>query len=68
MMFHIDALHLFIVNLASGWIFPAIQSTRHFQSLRRGRPGDEIDDRFVIPQRFSTPIGRDEGKKAVLDL
>ena len=53
---HIDTLHLFIANRAAGWIFPAIQSARHLQSLRRGRPGDEIDDRFVIPQRFTAPI------------
>ncbi len=32
---HIKMLHFFIANLASDWIFPAIQSTRHFQSLRR---------------------------------
>ena len=54
--FDVDARHFFITNLAPGWIFPAIQSTRHFQSLRRGGPGDEIDDRFVIPQRLSAPI------------
>ena len=54
--FHIDALHLFVTNFPSRWIFSAIQSTRYFQSLRRGRPGNEIDDRFVIPQWFSFPL------------
>jgi hypothetical protein len=27
-----------------------------------------MDDGFIISQWFATPIGRDEGKKAVLDL
>ena len=53
---HVDAFHFFISHFASRWIFPTIQATRHFQSFGRGRPGYEIDDRFVIPQRFPAPI------------
>ena len=52
----IDLFHFVVANLAAGRIFPAILSTRHFQSLGGCSPGDEIDDRFVITQRLATPV------------
>ena len=66
--FEVNALHLFIAYCTPGWVFAPIQSTGDFESLRRGCPSDEIDDCFVIPQRFAAPIRRDKGKQPVLDL
>ena len=64
----IDALHLFFGDFAAGWIFATVQSACHFQPFRSRRLSNEMDDGFVISQWFATPIRRDEGKKAVLDL
>ena len=66
--FPIDAPHLIIAHLASDRVFPTIQSTCDFQSLGCGRPGDEMDDGFIIPQGFSTSVGRDKGKESVFGL
>ena len=64
----IDLLHLFVCNFASGRVFPSIQPAAHLQPFRSGRIGDEFDDRFVIAQRFTTPIRRDKREQPVLDL
>src|SRR5271169_1500612 len=64
----VNAFHFFRGDLATGWIFAAVQSARHFQSFCRRRLGNEMDDGFVISQWLATPIRGDEGKKAVLDL
>ena len=66
--FNVDMLHLLSGDLAPGRIFSAVQPAGHFQPLRGGGLGDELDDRFVIAQRLSTPIRRDKGKQPVLDL
>ena len=54
--FEVNALHLFIAYCAPGCVFASIESAGDFQSLCRGRPGDEIDDCFVIPQWLSAPV------------
>src|SRR5487761_1242612 len=64
----IDALHFFLGDFAAGGILAAVQSAGYFQSFRRRRLGNEMDDGFVIAQGFATPIRRDEGKKTALDL
>ncbi len=46
---YVYVLHFFISDFASCWIFSTIQTAFYFQSFCRGRPGDEINDRFVIP-------------------
>ena len=61
-------LRLFSTYFTPGRIFPAIRSAGDFPSFCRDRPGDEMDDRFVIPQRLTAPIGGDEGKQPVFDL
>lgn len=53
----LDALHLFVAHLASGWIFSTIQSAPDLEALRGGCSGDEIDDRFIIAQRLAAPVG-----------
>ncbi len=58
----VNVLHLRVADLATGWIFSAVQTTGHFQSLGRGGLSDELNDRFVITQWLSTPIRGDEGK------
>ena len=52
----VHALHLRIADRAACGIFSPVQSAGHFQSLGRGRCCDQIDDRFVVAQRFPTPI------------
>src|SRR5712692_8751069 len=64
----IESLHFLLGDFATGWIFAAIQAARHFQSFGGRRLGNEMDDRFVVTQWLATPIRRDEGKEAVLDL
>jgi hypothetical protein len=64
----IDTLHFFLADFAASRIFAAVQSACHFQSFCSRRLGNEMDDGFVISQWFATPIRRDEGKKAMLDL
>src|SRR6266496_1055456 len=64
----IQRLHFVLADFATGGIFAAIQPARDFESLGGGRLRDEIDDRFVVPQGFATPVRGDEGKEAVLDL
>ena len=64
----LDSLHFFLADFASGWIFAAVQSACHLQSFGSRGLGNEMDDGFVVSQWFATPIRRDEGKKAVLDL
>ena len=68
MTLNVDLLHFLIGDLAPGWIFSAVQPAGHFQSFRRGGLGDEVDNRFVIAQRLSTPIRREKGKEPVFDL
>ena len=55
--FQPQTTHLFVAHLAPARVFPAIQSASDFQSLRRGRSGDEMDDRFVIAQGLAAPAG-----------
>ena len=64
----IDLFHFGSRDLSAGRIFAAIQAAGDRQAFGRRRLGNEVDDGFVIPQRFAAPIRRDEGKEAVLDL
>jgi hypothetical protein len=50
-----EVLDLRIAYLASCLVFAAIQSADDFQSLRRGRLSDELDDRFVVSQWLPAP-------------
>ena len=54
--FEVNALHFFITHGASCWVFASIQSAGDLQAFCRGRRGDEIDDGFVVLQRFSAPV------------
>ena len=54
--FEVNALHLVIADGASGWVFAPIQSAGDFQSLCRGRRGDQMDDGFVVAQWLAWPV------------
>ena len=64
----IDLLHLRIGHFAARGVLSAIQATPDREAFRRGRPGDELDDRLVVAQGFAAPIRRDEGEQAMFDL
>jgi len=66
--FQVHSLHLFVGNFPPSWIFPAIQATRHFQPFGRGRVGNQAHDGLVIPERFPSPVRRDERKESMLNL
>ena len=46
--FQVHTLHLRVADFESCGVFAPIQSTGDFQSLGRGGPGDQIDDRFIV--------------------
>jgi len=64
----VDPRHLGIAYFTPRWVAATVQSAGDFQTLGCAGPGNEIDDRFVVPQGLSTPVRRDEGKQPVLDL
>ena len=68
MAFQIDALHLLVRHLATSRVFSAVQATCHFETLGRSSPGDQIDDRLVVPKRFAAPVRGNEREQPVLDL
>ena len=66
--FHVQTIHLLVGYSSSRRISPPIQPADHLQTLRCGGLRDEVYDRLIVPQRFSSPVGRDERKQPVLDL
>src|SRR5712692_6206468 len=64
----VDPSHLVVRDFSASGILASIQSTADRQAFGRRRLGDQLDDGFVIPQGFATPVRGDERKEAVLDL
>src|ERR1017187_3331041 len=53
----IDLLHLLVGHFAPDRIFSSIQSARNLQALRRRRRSNQVDDRLIVPQWLTAPIG-----------
>src|ERR1700733_5261670 len=66
--YQIDTGHLFGRDLSTRPVLAAVQPARHLEPLGRGGASDQTDDRFVIPQGLSAPVGGDEGEESVFDL
>ena len=64
----IDMGKFFIRDLASNGVPAVVQATGHLQALGCGRAGDQPHYGFIIAQWLAAPVGRDEGKQAVLHL
>ena len=64
----VDGGHLEIGNLDTLWIFVFIQFGAHLETVFGCRRSDQLNDRAIAAQWFTSPVDRDEGKKAVLDL
>ena len=64
----IDAGHLFGRDFSAERIFAAVQAASYSQPLGGRGAGDQPDDRFIVAQRFSAPVGGDEGEEAVFDF
>src|SRR5262245_33890038 len=64
----VDTLHLLVGDPPARGVFSTVQPTEDLQAPRRGRPGDQVDDRRVVAQRLAPPIGRDEREEAMFDL
>lgn len=67
MAFNPEIFHLLIGDFAPSRILSAIQPAGDSQSLCRGRPGNEVDDGFIVTQGFSSPVRGNEGEP-VFDL
>ena len=65
---NVDARHLLIADLAPSRILATIQTTLDFQTFGGCRPGDQVDNGFVINQRLAAPIRCDKREQAMLDL
>ena len=63
-----QGLHLLICDSDLLWVLLAIEQAAHGQALLGSGRGDEVDDRRVRQQRFSTPVLADEGEHPMLDL
>src|SRR3989304_2979192 len=64
----IEAVHVLRSHPAAGGIAAAIQPARDREASRGRRPGNELDDGFIVTERFAAPIGRDERKEPMFDL
>src|SRR5437899_13057291 len=65
---NVHGLHLLVRDSATSRVLSAIQTTDDFEAFRGGRAGDQVDDRLVVPQRFTSPVRGNEGEQAVFDL
>ena len=63
-----DHLHLLVRHFSPRWILATVEAAGDSEPLRGSRARDQAHDRLVVPQRLATPVRRDEGKEAVLDL
>ena len=59
-------LHLFVGNLLSRFVFMGVQFRLHFQTGLGSGGTDEVDDRFITYQRFTSPSDTDLGKQPML--
>src|SRR6266849_6060929 len=64
----IHGLHLLVRDSATRGVLSAVQPTDDFEAFRGGRAGDQVDDRLVVPQRFTSPVRGNEGDQAMFDL
>src|SRR5208283_3525504 len=59
-------LHLFVGNLLSRLVFMGVQFRLHFQTGLGSGGTDEVDDRFIAYQRFTSPSDTDLRKQPML--
>jgi len=64
----IDFSQLFWGNLHSRWITPGVKPGLDAKPRCRRRTPDQVDNRLMAYQRSASPILRDKGKHAVLNL
>ena len=64
----INLLHFFRRDLSSGRVFAAIQPASYAQPFCGSGLGNEVHNRFVVPQWLTTPVRRNKGKQSVFDL
>ncbi len=55
-------------DLLVAGIAGTIEARAHNEPAAVGRVADEVDDRFVGPERPAAPVDRDEGEQSVPDL
>src|SRR2546427_6438568 len=60
--------HLLVGYLPTSRILPTVETADHRQPLCRGRPRDEMHDRFIVAQRLPAPIRGDEREQSMLDF
>ena len=68
MFFYTDRLDFGISNLDSFFIASVINSTANKQSFTCRRMADQIDNRYQVIQRMTTPVLTDERKQSMLNI
>ena len=63
-----NARHLLGRDFPSRRITSTVQPTVHLQPFGRGRAGNQANHRFVVAQRFATPVGRNKREQPVFDF
>ena len=66
--FEVDGLHLCSGHLPTGLVPSSVETADDLEASRRGGPGDEMHDGFVVPQWLASPVLGDEREEAMLDL
>lgn len=52
----IDLAHILLRDPVSGGVLSAVKAAPYFQSFSRGSAGDELDEGFIVAQRFTMPV------------
>ena len=66
--FEVHSFNFLIRHLATGRVFPTIQTAGHLESFGGRRARDQIYDCLIVPQRLAAPIRGDEREQPVLDF